>query len=181
VGVPPGDCPGAHEHRRSRHSQLSTDIADHKVPDYVWITPNLCRDMHMGLGCGGIPEEQLDKLGDDFIHEWVTRIMNSSAWTGNSTVFITFDEGPGGEYCCDSMPVTAGGLAQSPEVHGGGNVPLIVISRHGSRGYTNTVKYNHYSLLRTIEDNWSLEHLGLTSDSQQGHLPTPFLRESNRS
>lgn len=157
-------------------TQLSTDIADHKVPEFVWITPNLCHDMHMGPGCDTLDETQLERLGDNFVDEWVKKIMNSNAWTGNSTIFITYDEGPGGEYCCDSLPVTAGDLSKSPEVHGGGNVPMIVISRHGSRGYTNNEKYNHYSLLRTIEENWDLGYLGFASDSRQVHSLTPFLR-----
>ncbi|MFB9237603.1 alkaline phosphatase family protein [Plantactinospora siamensis] len=158
---------------------LDADIAANKVPEFVWITPNLCHDMHMGPGCDTLDETQLEQLGDNFVDQQVKKIMSSPAWTGNSTIFITYDEGPGGEYCCDSLPVTAGDLSKNPEVHGGGNVPMIVVSRQGARGYTNTVKYNHYSLLRTIEENWKLGYLGFASDSRQVKSLTPYLSKNS--
>jgi phosphatidylinositol-3-phosphatase len=44
-------------------TQLATDIAENKVPQYVWITPNLCHDMHYGPGCDILSETELEKLG----------------------------------------------------------------------------------------------------------------------
>ncbi len=155
-------------------TQLDADIRANAVPQYSWITPNICNDMHLGPGCYGVSETQLEKLGDDFLRKWVTAIQGSSAWTGNSAIFITWDEGPGGEGCCDSPTTGSGDLTQAT-VDGGGNVPMIVVARHGARGYSNTTPYNHYSLLRTIEANWDLGYLGYAADDQEVHSLTPFL------
>ena len=35
----------------------------------------------------------LYKDGNDFLRTWVTAITHSKAWTGNSSIFITGDEG----------------------------------------------------------------------------------------
>ena len=43
----------------------------------------------------------------------------------------------------------------------------IVVTTHGKRGYTSDTPYNHYSLLRTIEENWKLGYLENASDSAQ--------------
>jgi hypothetical protein len=52
---------------------------------------------------------------------------------------------------------------------GGGHIPTIVITNHGPRGLADPTPYNHYSLLRTIEDAFRLpEHLGRAADTDQG-------------
>lgn len=45
-------------------------------------------------------------------------------------------------------------------VAAGGRVPLLVISPQTAGGYHITAPASHYSLLRTIEELWGLEHLG---------------------
>ena len=59
--------------------------------------------------------------------------------------------------------------------YGGGLVPAIVIARHGVRNYTSNTPYNHFSLLRTIEQNWGLGYLGNASDSLQVKSMNEFL------
>jgi hypothetical protein len=176
-------------------TQLSSDLSSGDVPQFVWITPNECSDMH-----GGPPEcpfpntnsitdpaqETLFRDGDTFLKTWVTAIMNSRAWTGNSAIFITWDEGgydnlapfePKDDTgCCDSPvlpaspanPATGGGgdLAGGT-LYGGGHVPMIVIARHGARAVTDATPANHYSLLQTIELNWGLALLGNAGDTIQ--------------
>ncbi|HEY6309856.1 MAG TPA: alkaline phosphatase family protein [Streptosporangiaceae bacterium] len=178
-------------------TQLSSDLSSGDVSQFVWITPNECSDMH-----GGPPEcpfpntnsvtdpaqQTLFRDGDTFLKTWVTAIMNSRAWTGNSAIFITWDEGgydnlapfePEDDTgCCDSPvlpaspadPATGGGgdLAGGT-LYAGGHVPMIVIARHGARGVMDTTPTNHYSLLQTIELNWNLPFLGNASDTIQVH------------
>jgi len=48
--------------------------------------------------------------------------------------------------------------------------------RNGPRGFVSNQPYNHYSLLRTIEENWRLPYLGNASDSAQVHSMSEFLR-----
>jgi len=45
----------------------------------------------------------------------------------------------------------------------GGQVPAIVAGAGARKGATSSVAYDHYSVLRTIEDNWALAELGNAS------------------
>jgi hypothetical protein len=150
-------------------SQLNSDLAAGTVPDYVWISPDQCHDMHGRGGpstdpCRFANVQGLISTGDAFLSSTVGAIMDSSAWTGNSAIFIAWDEsdftgtGFGGfgddSGCCDSV---AG--------KGGGHVVTLVISHSDHAARTSSVSYNHYSLLRTIQDGWQLGCLGLTCDT----------------
>ena len=139
-------------------------------------------------------QETLFRDGDTFLKTWVTAIMNSRAWTGNSAIFITWDEGgfdnlapfePEDDTgCCDSpaLPATpanpatgGGGDLAGGTLYGGGHVPMIVVARHGARGSQDATPTNHYSLLQTIELNWNLPFLGNASDTIQVHSLAPLL------
>jgi hypothetical protein len=48
---------------------------------------------------------------------------------------------------------------------GGGHIPTIMITNPGPRGLADPTPYNHYSLLRTIEDALRLDgHVGYAGD-----------------
>jgi arylsulfatase A-like enzyme len=82
-------------------------------------------------------------------------------------IVITFDEGAGKtrEGCCAVTPDAASNF-------GGGHIPTLVITNHGPRGVRDDTPYNHYSLLRTLEDAFGLtEHLGHAADSAKGVRP----------
>jgi phospholipase C len=150
-------------------SQLDTDLAHNTVPDYSWISPDQCNDMH-GRGGGGSSdpcdfsnEQSLIQAGDTFLSTWVNKITSSKAWNGESVIFITWDEsdftgsGPFGfgdtRGCCDANP-------------GGGHVLTLVIQRNQSKDPTASYQlYNHYSMLATIEDSWNLGCLAFTCDT----------------
>jgi hypothetical protein len=133
---------------------------------------------------------QLKHNADAFAHGAVTTIMSSRAWTPHSAIFIVADEGdytgvtanggwdsPAG--CCDSPVLPAGdpdiNAAWPGGLYGGGLVPAIVIDPSGPQHYVSTAVYNHYSLLRTIEDAWHLPELGFTSDHAQVQPMNEFL------
>jgi phosphatidylinositol-3-phosphatase len=130
-------------------TQLNADIASGTLPNFVWITPDVCNDMHgasgSGIaGCGTY--EGLIALGDAFVHTLVQQIMHSSAWSDGATIVIAWDEGNSSDGCC-----------KSPAGDGGGNVPLIVITSQGLHHIVlSSAAYNHYSLLGTIEQLWGL-------------------------
>jgi hypothetical protein len=48
---------------------------------------------------------------------------------------------------------------------GGGHVVSIVISHSNHAPTTSDTAYNHYSVLRTIQDGWQLGCLGATCDT----------------
>jgi len=146
--------------------QFSTDLVNNTVADYVWISPDQCHDMH---GRGATPQDPCDfsqvpaliATGDAFLLSTVNAIMTSKAWTGNSVIFITWDEsdftgtGPSGfgdtSGCCDANP-------------GGGHVVTLVISDTLRFTRSSGRAYNHYSILSTIERSWKLGCLANTCD-----------------
>jgi phospholipase C len=143
-------------------SQFSADLASNSVPDYAWISPDQCNDMH-GRGGGGSAdpcdfshEQNLIATGDTFLSSTVSVITSSRAWTGNSVIFITWDESdfPFGDVsgCCDAIP-------------GGGHVVTLTISHSDHSARTSSVAYNHYSMLATIEGGWKLGCLAFTCDT----------------
>jgi len=133
---------------------------------------------------------KLKHNADAFVKGAVTTIMSSRAWTRHSAIFIVADEGdftgnavnggwdsPAG--CCDSPVLPAGDPDISASwpggVFGGALVPAVVIDPSGPRHFVSNVAYNHYSLLRTIEDAWRLPELAFTSDHAQVTTMNEFL------
>ena len=150
-------------------SQFASDLSSNNVPDYVWISPDQCTDMHGRAApatdpCNFNNIQGLIATGDAFLRSTVNAIMNSQAWTGNSVIFITWDEsdftgtGPLGfgdtSGCCDSSPG-----------NGGGHVVTLSISHSDHAARTSGVAYNHYSILATIEGGWKLGCLAFTCDT----------------
>jgi hypothetical protein len=189
------------------YSDFANDLASGNVANFVWISPDQCNDMHGGVytGVEGYPESpcpygvtspqnaadaQLVQNADNFVQTAVTEIMHSSAWTGNSVIFVLTDENDytgnpdnGGwanaDGCCDSPVVQAGDARISATwpggTYGGGLIPAIVVARHGVRGYVSDQPYNHYSLLKTIEEAWGLGYLGNASDGNNVQSMREFL------
>jgi hypothetical protein len=142
-------------------SQLAGDLAHNTVSDYSWISPDQCHDMHGRAADASDPcdfsnERLLIQAGDAFLQQTVGAIQASPAWNGNSIIFITWDESDfpfvDVSGCCDAVP-------------GGGHVLTLVISHSDHQARQSSVAYNHYSLLRTIEDGWRLGCLGATCDT----------------
>src|SRR6266852_4930191 len=151
-------------------SQFATDLASGKVADYTWISPDQCHDMH---GRASTPDDPCDfsqvpaliGAGDSFLMNTVSAIMSSSAWTGNSVIFVAWDESD-----FTNSPTNFGfgdtsGCCDSIRGNGGGHVVTLVISHSDHASRTSGVSYNHYSLLRTIQDGWRLGCLGSTCDT----------------
>jgi hypothetical protein len=182
-------------------TRLTAALNSGKVARFVWISPNICDDMH-----GGAPQcpyansptdanqQALYRDGNSFLKTWVTAIMHSRAWTPHSAIFVTWDEagyedsapfGPtDNSGCCDSPmlpatpadPATAGGGdLVGGTLYGGGRVPMIVIARGGARGKTDGAPTNHYSLLQTIERSWRLPLLSNASDTARVPSLAPLL------
>lgn len=143
-------------------SQFAADLRENTVPDFAWISPDLCHDMHgraaqqPGDPCAD--PHLLTTRGDAFLHTTIDEIMHSQAWSGNSVIFLTWDESEFGDGsgCCDAS-------------RGGGHILTLVISRHALAPRSSSALYNHYSLLATIEDGWGLGCLANTCDTANVH------------
>ena len=131
-------------------SQFSGDMNSGQVPNFVWITPNMCNDMH---DCSVA-------TGDAWLRSVVPTITGSAAFRNGGALFITWDEGSSSAGCCgDSW---------------GGHVPTLVISPRAIPGYRSGVAENHYGLLRTIEDAFRLGHLNAAGWSSSAPLREYF-------
>jgi len=90
--------------------------------------------------------------------------MSSRAWTGNSVIFITWDEsdftGSGFQGFGDDS-----GCCDSPSGQGGGQVVTLTISHSNNSPTISNVAYNHYSMLATTQDGWQLGCLANTCDA----------------
>ena len=97
----------------------------------------------------------------------VPEITGSKAYKGSGLLVITVDQAPStGEFadsssCCGqpqfpNLPVSSSGLG--PE--GGGQVGALLLSPYIAKAGVSQEQYNHFSLLRTIEDLFGLSHLG---------------------
>ena len=117
-------------------TRLSSDIATHAVPDFVWITPNMCHDMH----------DCTASSSDAWLKTIVPQITSSHAWKDNGLLVITWDEGTDNSGCC--------------QYAAGGHIATLVISPLVPAGTRSAQPYDHYSLLRTITQAWGLREPG---------------------
>ena len=58
-------------------TQFSADVSAGVLPNFAWITPDVCNDMHGASACSNY--DGLIAQGDAFIHTLVTEIMSSPA------------------------------------------------------------------------------------------------------
>ena len=116
-------------------TQLATDLASGKLPNYAVIVPDLCHDMHGGTGtCNDETDGELIKAGDTYAAGLVSQITGAAFWaTGNNAIVLVWDEG-------------------TTNIGGGGHVAAIVITNNGPRALQDGTAYDHYGLLATIQD-----------------------------
>jgi phosphatidylinositol-3-phosphatase len=102
-------------------SQFSTDLANHAMSRYVFITPNLDNDMHDG----SIAQ------GDGWLKDTITKIMADDSYKNGGTIFLMWDEG-GGSPANDDPP-------------------FLVISENAKKGYTSQTDYDTSSYLKSVQ------------------------------
>jgi hypothetical protein len=160
------DNPAGCQARDVPLSRLSNDLATIKsTPNLSFITPNLCHDGHDATCADGTPGGL--PAADAFLRQWVPRITASPAFRRDGLLVVAFDEaGSDSSSCCgeQSGPNTlaAGGSMGGP---GGGRTGAVLLSPFIAPGTVSSQDYNHYSLLRSIEDIFGLTHLGYAASS----------------
>jgi len=154
-------------------TRLSTDLASASTtPDYAFITPDLCNDGHDTPCPDGQPGGMVQ--ANTFLKGLVPKILASPAYKDRGLLIITFDEAegdpqsanPDASACCGEQPgpntVNAGGSIPGP---GGGRIGAVMVSPCIKPGTVTIDAYNHYSLLRSIEDNFGLPRLGFAGQA----------------
>lgn len=148
-------------------SQLPTDLQSvSTTANLSYITPNLCDDGHDSPCVDGRPGGLV--TADAWLQTWVPKILASPAYQQDGLLVITFDEADtssasSAAACCGEGP---GPNAALPGIYGpgGGRVGAVLLSPFIAAGTSNATPYNHYSLLRSIEDIFGLPPLGYAAD-----------------
>ena len=139
------------------------------TPNFTFITPNLCNDGHdpecIDGGAGGF------QAVDTFLRKWVPLITHSPAFKKDGLLIVTFDEsegnGPeGATACCGEKPLPGARRPAGVIGPGGGRIGAVMLSPFIKPGTVSNEAYNHYSLLRTVEDIYGLQHLGYAAEPE---------------
>jgi hypothetical protein len=150
-------------------SKLPADLASAgSTPNYVFITPSLCHDGHDSPCADGEPGGLVS--ANTFLKQWVPQILGSPAFQQDGLLIITFDESSGlqsdASACCGEGP-GPNTLLPGLTGLGGGKVGAVLISPFIKPGTVSTTSYNHYSMLRSVQDIFGLQYLGNAGASGQ--------------
>ena len=128
---------------------LYADLENGNVPNFAFIAPNQCHDQHgrgsseVGPGCS-VDANNIAQ-GDAAVKALVTAIKASPMWKQGHNVIVTvWDEN---DY--SSLP---------------NQVVTIVDTSYARTGLASNVKYNHFSLLKTLEAGFGLKYLNHAGD-----------------
>jgi phosphatidylinositol-3-phosphatase len=134
-------------------SGLVSALNGPSAPAFVWITPNSTNDMHDGSV----------QQGDAWLKANLAPVLASPWFTGgNATVVVTMDENDAAASgsCCGAAA--------------GGQVPMVVISNRAAGKHSFASTGDHYGTLRTIEEVYGLQTLGLARSTASGDLSALF-------
>lgn len=149
-----------------QYYQLATDLADHNVARYNFITPNLCHDGHEGVSpCDANEPADNTQRSDAWLKQNVPLILESREYKEGGALFILWDEAEDSGKFSDG-PI--GMFLLSPFAKGGGKRP-----------FTNFIHYDHSSMLKTFEEIFGVEPLlGAAADPKTKDLSDLFKSES---
>jgi hypothetical protein len=135
---------------------LFADLLNGDFPEYAWFTPNIWNDGHWIDGTDIDPNPRAPVLVDQ-MSRWLEGFFDRLRFPGpdsylppRTLVVVTFDES---DFESDYQP----DLASSYD--GPNQIYTVLLGDEIEPGFE-AEGYNHYSLLRTIEQNFSLGHLG---------------------
>jgi len=137
-------------------SSFTSDLAANSMANYVFITPNLCNDMHGDPGCpnskptttkakpkakgkAGPTLHPEIKAGDDWLALHLPTLID---WVNKNAgvIFITWDEG-------EDTP----------------NMPFLAIGPGVKVHHAGSVSYNHGSIIKSVEEIFNLPILSSVS------------------
>src|SRR2546425_8711812 len=150
---------------------LINDLNSVSAPNFMWLTPNDCDNMHANSICSTnngyngctTAGSNCIKKGDDYLKSLVPNILNSYAFLNQrSALFIVFDEGTG--FC----PLN--GSSESC-------LYAVWVGPVAKTSFSSSHLYDHYSLTKTIEINWNLA--ALTSNDAGATAMTEFFNPTS--
>jgi phosphatidylinositol-3-phosphatase len=154
-------------------ARLDSDLGSvSKTPNLAFITPSLCHDGHDKASqfCQGGYLISADR----FLRSAAGKILNSPAYRHDGMLIITFDEadvkikrgqvvpeGTDASSCCNEPP-GPNTVAPGRTGPGGGRIGALIISPFVRPGRDDR-PYNHYALLRSLEEIFALNYLGFAA------------------
>jgi hypothetical protein len=143
--------------------QLERDVADRdRTPAVSFVVPGPCHDGRETAcaedAAAGLP------AADAWLRTVLEPILASKAYADGGLVVVTFDSAPADGPEADSsgapwLPAHWPGAPDGPQP-GGGRVGALVLSPFTPPGTVFEDPYDHFALLRTIEDAFGLRPLG---------------------
>jgi LPXTG-motif cell wall-anchored protein len=163
------DSPVCHSDVVSMQPFTQDLASEATTPNFNFVVPNLCNTGHDAT-CAG-PNVRGTNVGgltaaDYWLQKYVPQIVGSPAFKHDGLLIVTFDEAGTSDAtaCCNEQPglnTALPGLSGP----GGGRVGAVLLSPFITPGTTNATPYNHYSMLRSVEDLFGVSHLGLAAAS----------------
>ena len=142
------------KHLESDISQAGT------TAEFNFITPDLCSDGHDET-CADSKQKGGYEGINDFLKEWVPKILESPGFKDDGLLVVSFDEAEDdNSSCCGEQSANTPNAAGPSPGDGGGKIGAVLISPFITPGVVDKTPYNHYSFLRTAEDMFGLPHLG---------------------
>ena len=146
-------------HNYAPLQQLAFDLADDRVANYNWITPDQFNEMHSGLTAGfaGLTGDASQvRAGDNALSRLVPLIMASKAYQDGGVIVLWWDESeqdgePGDN--ADDFNHTIGEIVISNLAH----------PNEGGLPYASPINYSHSSDLRTMQEIFHVKATGGSS------------------
>ena len=134
-------------------TQLDDDIAVSDLPNFIFITPDICYSAH----------DCALELADGWLQDQMDNLYPALEATGEPyLIILTWDEGQGNHSCC-GLPELAGG-----------RVATVFISPQVKENFQDNTPYSHYSILKTIAEAWGLPYLGHAADDETTLITAPW-------
>ncbi len=112
-------------------TQFATDLANNALPDYSFITPNMCDDAH----------DCPLSVADAWLMTNIDPLIKSAQFQKDGLLVIAFDE------------------SANDGTHGGGHVVAVVVSPFAKTGYQSTTFYQGESILRLMLEGLGIKTL----------------------
>ena len=142
---------------------LLAAIRKNALPNYAFVSPNTCHDMHQ---CA----YQVQRA-DRYLAWLIPQITATRAYrNGRVAIFITWDEGGKENGSSPTEDCLAAANVHDESCH----VPLLVLSASTAPGMRTSVFLTHYSLLRSSEALLGLPALGHAADGETRGLRAAF-------
>lgn len=111
-------------------SKFATDLANHTLPEFSFIVPNLLHDAHDGSLA----------TADSWLKTNIAPLLASTTFQKDGILIITFDES-----------------SDTDTQHGGGHVATIVVGPKVRRGNKSATLYQHQNSLKTLMEALGLD------------------------